>query len=178
MNDTATLWIAYPAEYLLATGWGVRHLRKSRRKPMRSYLPRREVLTEEVATHVFDTSPRSQDHWTGVVERLRMLAGDRQGSQQWVRQAYKLLRRSHSLSRERTWDQVLPPEIVSWACGRLEEVSSGEPCVDNYRVACLAKSSQRRRYRRRMKDGCCGFEDWREEGPDGQWYALGFNYGH
>lgn len=81
-------------------------------------------------------------------------------------------------AQQKSWDQVLPKNIVRWALGVLENASKGDDCVDNYRVARIGNTSQMRRYRSQKAHGCCGFSDFAEEGPDGKRYMMGFNYGH
>ncbi len=77
------------------------------------------------------------------------------------------------------WCDVLPDKIALWASRRLQEISRGESCVDNYRVARVGNTCQERRYRRSVKRGCCGFQDIIDVCPhDGLSYRLGFNYGH
>jgi len=91
---------------------------------------------------------------------------------------WKRIKAERMYAQRKTWRQVLPPNIVEWARGVLDEVSKDDDCVDNYRVACARISSQRRRYLRQKASGCCGFRDFTRDGPDGQLYMLGYNYGH
>ena len=137
-----------------------------------------EEIHEEKEIARFNTEPRDQSHWSKIRAKLKEIAGDHHRAQQWVGQAYKMLRRDHFESRKKSWEDVLPPEIVKWAWGRLDQTSGNQPCVDNYRVARLGSTPQKRRYRSQHKRGCSGFADWKAKGPDGKWYALGYNYGH
>jgi len=81
--------------------------------------------------------------------------------------------------RPKYWNEVLPDKVVLWASRRLAALQGKEACVDNFRVARVGNTCQERRYRRQVKDGCCGFMDIIEICPhDGHAYRLGFNYGH
>lgn len=91
---------------------------------------------------------------------------------------YKQFRRVHHESKQKKWDDVLPPKIVHWASREIQRRSNGLDCVDNARVARVGNTAQVRRYRMQHKHGCCGFEDWQALGPDGKVYMLGFNFGH
>lgn len=83
--------------------------------------------------------------------------------------------------REKSWEEVLPEKIVSWASSKLQHYKNAmqEHCVDNYRVARVGNTCQERRYKRQVEKGCCGFFDTIEIcRHDGKAYKLGFNYGH
>ena len=82
------------------------------------------------------------------------------------------------LQYSKHWEEVLPKDIAEWAWGVLNSVSREDDCVDNTRVARLGSSPQMRRYQRQKGRGCCGFNDFQRRGPDGNMYALGYNYGH
>lgn len=90
----------------------------------------------------------------------------------------KDLRRASVAVQEKTWEQVLPDDIVRWAEVELRAAMVDEPCCDNTRVARMDSPSQMRRFRRQQEHGCCGSFDFERTGPDGNCYLLGFNYGH
>jgi hypothetical protein len=73
--------------------------------------------------------------------------------------------------------QHIPDEIVDWGRAFIKEKIL-DPCVDNFRMARVWKSSDCRRYQRQKKKGCCGFYDELVIGPDGNKYLIGCNYGH
>ena len=122
----------------------------------------------------FDTRTRDHAKWRNLRGFLNWIDP---GPGQWARQVYKTLRRFHNESKERTWEQALPPVIVRWADDVIRIESDGLHCVDNARVGKVG-SSQMRRYRRQKDDGCCGSSDTVHTGPDGKRYAIGFNFGH
>lgn len=122
----------------------------------------------------FDTKTRAQAKWRNLRTFLNWVDP---GPGQWARHVYKTLRRFHNESKERTWEQALPPNIVLWADDVIRTESDGLNCVDNARVGKLG-SSQMRRYRRQQDGGCCGSSDFVRTGPDGKRYAIGFNFGH
>lgn len=95
---------------------------------------------------------------------------------QWATTALKEIRRER-LHVGKCWEDVLSKQEVEWALARLEVLSDGELCVDNFRVALKSNSPQVRRYKQQKKRGCCGSFDTAEYGPKGK-YLLGFNYGH
>lgn len=84
-------------------------------------------------------------------------------------------------SYPKCWEDVLPDKIALWAARRLQQlkISNGDNCTDNYRVARVGNTCQEKRYRRQIKQGCCGYFDCIDICPhDGKAYRLGFNYGH
>lgn len=123
----------------------------------------------------FDTRTRSQERWRDLRMLLNWLDP---GPGKWARACYKALRRYHNESREKSWEEALPKDIIAWANGRLAEKMADEYCADNDRVARVGNTAQNRRYQRQLDRGCCGFVDWMERGPDGHMYRLGFNCGH
>lgn len=165
------LWIGAD-EYLLGLGWGVRRIWVKRGHFGRSSTDRSHTEL------LYNVAPRDQRHWAAIRAQIKQLAGSKPGAQQWVRAAYKAARRAHYESRKREWHEVLPPGITTWAAGEIARAQAAEPCADNARVGRLGNTSQMRRYRRQKRDGCCGFAAWTAKGPDGRWYALGFNFGH
>ena len=58
--------------------------------------------------------------------------------------------------------------------------SGNYDCMDNERVALASSNSERRRYKRKRNNGCCGYEDdiitvgWLFKKS----FMVGFNYGH
>jgi hypothetical protein len=91
---------------------------------------------------------------------------------------WKRIKEFRMREQSKRWDEVLSDTIVKWAWETLDKESEGCDCVDNYRVAAVRSSPQMRRYKRQKEHGCCGSRNFRRKGPDGQTYALGFNYGH
>lgn len=53
------------------------------------------------------------------------------------------------------------------------ELTEGEYCIDNYRVARIGKKRQIKRYEEMKNKGCCGFIDIVRNG-----WMIGCNYGH
>lgn len=91
----------------------------------------------------------------------------------------KLLRRVLVAQQAKSWDQVLPREIVRWAEQALTRLEMDCDFVDNRRVALRGNTGQVRRYKAQRARGCCGFHDSEEVCPvDGKTYLLGFNFGH
>lgn len=90
----------------------------------------------------------------------------------------KQIRHHIVMLQRKSWEDVLPREIVLWADGIFMAASSPGDCMDNTRVARVGNTSQVRRYRSQYGNGCCGFEDFRRVGPDGRAYMLGYNFGH
>jgi hypothetical protein len=114
-------------------------------------------------------------YWGGIREEVFKLLPNHGNLASFL---WKRVKAERMCAQYKSWRDVLPPDIVRWAQGVLDEVSKDDCCVDNYRVARVRNSSQRRRYRRQKEHGCCGFMDFVREGPDGHRYMLGFNYGH
>ena len=85
---------------------------------------------------------------------------------------------------EKELEETMTPEEVKFCLNEIwKRAKEEEPCTDNFRAARLWKSSQRRRYRRYLRNGCCGFEDWvvqrwNPEKNRFDLYMVGFNYGH
>ena len=79
-------------------------------------------------------------------------------------------------SRKKTWEDVLPSNIVRWADCHLHNL--GLECMDNQRVALLKSPSQMRRFKKQRDKGCCGSYEEVLDGPDGKKYILGCNHGH
>ena len=85
----------------------------------------------------------------------------------------------------KNWEETMTPKEVAWcerAIGLMVE-SFKEPCVDNWRAARIWKSSQRRRFRKQERSGCCGSYSWiahrwSQEKRRYDIYLLGFNFGH
>lgn len=78
--------------------------------------------------------------------------------------------------RRKSWDDVLPNNIVTWA---LDIVAGWDnPCTDNIRAALMSSPSQMRRFRKQRNNGCCGSHEETLKGPDGKKYLLGCNFGH
>ncbi len=131
----------------------------------------------------FDCKINDRDYWASARKFLEWVAqADQSGWREpfSAKVAYKKLRRIRCEEQRRAWDEVLPKEIVQWANERIAADIKGNEaeCVDNDRCARLGNSSQMRRYRSAQANGCCGFADWVEFGPDGKRYALGYNFGH
>jgi hypothetical protein len=87
--------------------------------------------------------------------------------------------------KPKCWEETMTPEELDWIWGEIDGLlNTGEyPCADNFRAARYWISSQRRRYRRNQRNGCCGYVDffrkkwnWRKLRYD--LYMIGFNYGH
>lgn len=83
------------------------------------------------------------------------------------------------LEESNSWECRLPADVVRWAWGEFGKLEGfGDyTCCDNRRVANMRKSSQRRRFVKARKSGCCGSHEWTAT-HDGVLYTLGFNYGH
>lgn len=79
-------------------------------------------------------------------------------------------------TRPKELSEIFPFFIISWAYEMINQRDLD--CVDNIRIAKIGNSSQKRRYRKQQKSGCCGFMDVIREAPDGQRYMVGCNYGH
>lgn len=131
---------------------------------------------------VFEVNLKTLDAWDWRQLRrlLQWVAYGVPGGQTWARVAYKIWRRMRNDMQQKVWEEVLPPEIVEWATKCIDKnvEETGADCVDNYRVARVGNTAQKRRYDSQVSGGCCGFADWVAEGPDGKKYWLGYNYGH
>lgn len=68
-------------------------------------------------------------------------------------------------------------KIVEWGRNFIYN-KVDDPCIDNFRMARIWKSSDRKRYRREYNWGCCGYYDTIVEAPDKNIYLIGCNYGH
>jgi hypothetical protein len=117
-------------------------------------------------------------HWHSVKTFLLWLSEAVPQGSRWGLASYKTLRRIRHEAAANDWDDVLPPRIARWASGELTRAAAKEECCDNFRAARVGNTAQMRRYRRQKARGCCGSSDWEAVGPDGNVYALGFNYGH
>lgn len=150
-------WLIYP------TTWGICRV-------LASY----DRSDERVTLIDFDVATVDRERWL----QLRYMLNWLDPGGRWARACYKSMRRMHDESRQKTWDQVLPRDIVSWAWRTLNDHATGCNCVDNTRVARIGNTAQMRRYRRALKYGCCGFADFEKTAPDGRRYRLGYNFGH
>lgn len=133
-----------------------------------------------VTTLIVLPNPRSgsYDEWHAVREKAFCLYWD---SSELGRRIWGMVKKWRDHRRCKTWEEVLPPEIVEWANQsiRRELTKDGHDtysCVDAIRVARIDSPSQKRRYQRTVS--CCGRHDFKEVGPDGKEYLLGFNHGH
>jgi hypothetical protein len=63
-------------------------------------------------------------------------------------------------------------------CVGIEGIDIIFECWDNFRVADASNPEQVKEYRRRQKDGCCGFYDTAIEVGKRHAVMVGFNYGH
>ena len=79
-------------------------------------------------------------------------------------------------SRKKSWEDVLPSNIVRWAHSYFDRLEL--ECMDNRRVALLKSSSQMRRFKKQRDEGCCGSHEEVLDGPDGRKYILGCNHSH
>lgn len=126
----------------------------------------------------WDVSNKDQAFWRNLKRFLFWLARPFPKGQVWASLTYKTLREQHHKTQQKDWDDVLPEGIARWAKGELRREAKGLDCVDNFRVGMLGNTGQMRRFRRQKARGCCGSKNWEAVGPDGNVYALGFNYGH
>lgn len=137
-------------------------------------------FSREECLYSFDVSNNHQNYWDGVRQFLEWLGSEIKYGSQWAHISYKTLREANYISKRKDWTDVLPKEIVDWAVSKINAhiKSNKSEFADNYRAAQINKSSQVRRYKKQVKHGCCGFDDWKEVGPDGNEYLLGYNSGH
>ena len=93
----------------------------------------------------------------------------------------KALRRLIYMPRTKEWHEVLPQDVCAWLQKHMWDIveDMNEHCVDNFRAAYVNSTSQKRRYKRQQRRGCCGFFDSVVLCPvDQKQYLIGFNYGH
>lgn len=70
--------------------------------------------------------------------------------------------------------------IWNWklvATTRREDGGDRYECVDNARVCHVGNPEDAIAYEEKYKRGCCGYHDWVVH-IKGEFYMMGFNYGH
>lgn len=146
-------------------------LRKSNFQGWYGFLNRWEVYKyfDNERTILISFLPYGQKiNWESIKLFLNWLVAP---NQMWGRVLYKNLRRAALQRRTKEWDDVLSPQIVKWAWEQFDNWGrDGYHFMDNHRVARCGNSSQKRRYRKQKESGCCG--------SHGNYYLIGFNYGH
>lgn len=96
-----------------------------------------------------------------------------------IRGAYKPSITGYSLRGP--WLQLLPnDELREWAIRTIiaEVDRLGNEYGDTYRVAEIGNPEQEQLFAEIEESGCCGSRKFEAIGPDGNKYALGYNYGH
>lgn len=122
---------------------------------------------------IVDFVVTGRDHWKAMYRRV-----DESGETAALRNAaLALIGKFRGNARKKSWEQVLPADVVAWADMQYatESARNGDPCINNFRCADIRKSSQMRRFHR--DEGCCGRHHW-TAWYHGREYLMGFNYGH
>lgn len=147
---------------------------------------REEVPTEEISTEedIFvkyiseiDFLSKDKKYWKNLFNSID--SDERLSNKSSIALISKIKNQRHNFRcKKKTWEEVLPKEVVNWAWNKFKDYPEYSNCSDNFRVARCNNSSQKRRYYKQYSEGCCGFCDFSAWGPDGYCYMLGFNYGH
>lgn len=71
-------------------------------------------------------------------------------------------------------------DVAVWFVSEINKMKEeiNDCCIDNIRFAQVGKKGQMRRYKRKRKSGCCGFENRIVKHEVFETFKIGCNYGH